>query len=104
MNLQGRIEKLVAMLEKPRTTTTGSAPDVVGLALGRCLDEGRGECWHEAAFCVCRELATATDAGREMSVDEAFELAGVCGTVRQQIESFMELDEAGQVAFLDGLR
>jgi len=104
MNLQTRISKLMDMLANQRNPSAGSAPDAVGEALDRALAEGRGEDFHEAIFGVARELSTASVQGRTISIDEAFALAGVSGAAREQVEGFMELDEAGQVAFLDGLR
>jgi len=92
------------MLAQQHAPSAGSAPDAVGEALDRCLADGRGDLWHENLFFVCRELSTASDQGRTISIDEAFALAGVSGELRQQVEAFVSMTPEAQVPFLDGLR
>jgi len=95
MTLQARIERLLAAISQQRTRTADNEPDALQDAIDRMVDEKR-ECLNEALFAISCELTRASDAGREMSVDEAFERAGVCGTMREQVEA--------QVSFLDGLK
>ena len=104
MNLQGRIERLVDMLASREQPSAGSAPDAVGAALNRALDEGRGTDFNESVFGVARELSTASVQGRAISIDEAFALAGVSGELRQQVEAFVSMTPEAQVVYLDGLR
>ena len=100
MNLQPRLEKLALALAGNRT---GShvGPDALQDAIDRCLDEGRGGDFHENLFTVSYELTRASDTGREITIDEAFERAGVCGTMRTEVEAFVNMTPEEQCAYLD---
>ena len=104
MNIATRIEKLLASIANKSATSAGSAPDAVAVALDRCLDESRGEDFHEALFAIARACAHAREAGREIDLELIFVEAGVCGPRRAEIEAFVSMDPDQQCAYLDGLR
>jgi len=103
MNLQTRIEKLALALAGNRT---GShvGPDALQDAIDRCLDDGRGESFGEASCAVSRSLAHARERGAEIDVETAFAQAGVTGTMRTEVEAFVNMTPEEQCAYLDDLR
>jgi len=103
MNLQTRIEKLALALAGNRT---GShvGPDALQDAIDRCLAEGRGEDFHKSLFAISCACVHARERGAEIDVETAFAQAGVTGTMRTEVEAFVNMTPEEQCAYLDDLR